>query len=250
VHTKELVSIVTPSYNSKKHIKATIASVLKQSYTQFEMIIVDDCSSDGSAEYIRSILPDERFKLITLAENSGAAQARNKAIEFAQGRYIAFLDADDRWYSDKLEKQLAFMQDNQVALSFTAYEVIDQNNTVLGQRIPPNSLSYFDILKSNQIGCLTAMYDTHALGKRYMPNIAKRQDMGLWLNILKSGVIAKGIVATPLAQYRIGGTSVSSKKLSVLSFQWQIYRDIEKLSLIQSIYYFSIYAYRGVTRKV
>lgn len=246
----ELVSIVTPSYNSKKHIDATIASVLDQSYTKFEMIIVDDCSRDGSAKYIRSILPDERFKLIELAQNSGAAQARNKAIEHAQGRYIAFLDADDRWYPDKLEKQLAFMQAHHVALSFTAYDVIDQNNVVMGQRVPPSSLSYFDILKSNQIGCLTAIYDTQVLGKMYMPNIAKRQDMGLWLKILKPGRIAKGLVDEPLAQYRVGGTSVSSKKLSVLTFQWQIYRDIEKLSLIQSMYYFTVYAYRGLTRKI
>ncbi|MHA2939791.1 glycosyltransferase family 2 protein [Vibrio sp. RC27] len=246
-----LVSIITPCFNPDNNLIQTIRSVQAQTYCNYEHIIIDDHSTKGfSSELLLIVKSDPKIRFIRRAWNAGAAVTRNRGIEEAKGRFIVFLDSDDLWYPEKLEKQIAFMLENDVALSYTAYDVIDQNNAILGQRIPPTVLSYHDILKSNRIGCLTAIYDSEKLGKVYMPNIAKRQDMGLWLKILKSGFVAKGIVDEPLAQYRTGGTSISSNKFSVLKYQWQIYRDIEKLSFLRSSYYFASHVYNGLTRKV
>lgn len=244
------VSIITPCFNSKKELLDTIRSVQDQTFRDYEHIIIDDSSDKFDMDILSLIESDPRIRFIKRSWNAGPAVTRNRGIEEAKGRFIAFLDADDIWYPEKLEKQIKFMLDNDVALSYTSYDVIDQAGTIIGKRTPPSILNYFDILKSNQIGCLTAVYDTEKLGKVYMPNIAKRQDMGLWLKILKSGVNAIGLVNEPLAQYRIGAQSVSSKKTSVLKYQWRIYREVENLSFLQSLYYFSVYVYRGLTRKV
>lgn len=249
--TSEFVSIITPCFNSGKELLETIKSVQGQKYENYEHLIVDDYSNSTLSSEIQLVISlDHKIRHIKRSWNAGPAVTRNRGIEEAKGRFIAFLDADDIWYPEKLEKQIKFMLDNDVALSYTSYDVIDQSGTIIGRRTPPPILTYFDILKSNQIGCLTAIYDTEKLGKVYMPNIAKRQDMGLWLKILKSGVNAIGLVDEPLAQYRIGAQSVSSKKTSVLKYQWRLYREVENLSFLRSLYYFSVYVYRGLTRKV
>lgn len=242
------VSIVTPLYNSVDFISDTIASVVSQTFNDWEMIIVDDCSTDNSVEVIHSFVElDSRIKLIQLSKNSGAAVARNKAIEIAQGLYIAFLDSDDLWLPDKLEKQLAFMQANNYPFTYAAYDKIDENGQVLGHVGVPNRVSYSDLLKTCSIGCLTAMYDTQYFGKVYMPNIRKRQDFGLWLELLKRTKYAYGLNET-LAQYRVRSDSISANKLSAAQYTWRLYRDVEKLNLLKSSYYFSHYAVRGLLR--
>ena len=245
---KDLVSIITPSYSSEKFISATIESVLNQTYKNWEMIIVDDCSPDNSNEIIESYMKkDSRIKLIKLEKNSGPAVARNRAIEEAKGRYIAFLDADDLWISDKLEKQIDFMQKNDLIFTYSAYKLIDENDNYLGEFIPPEIVSYYSILKTNPIGCLTAIYDTQKLGKICMPNVLKRQDYGLWLKILKKIKQTKGILE-PLAIYRLRKNSVSSNKFKAAQYQWKIYREVEKLNVLKSIYYFTHYAIKGILK--
>lgn len=244
----KLVSIITPSYNSAKFIKQTADSVLAQSYKDWEMLIVDDCSTDNSVKIINQIInQDERIKLIQLNKNSGQAIARNTAIKQATGRYIAFLDADDLWLPEKLEQQIQFMADNNLGFTYCSYNIIDEKNNSLGVFITKSQITYTTMLKTCDVGCLTAIYDTDILGKVYMDNVVKREDYGLWLKILKMSVPVKGMLEV-LATYRIHKNSVSSNKIIVSKYQWKIYRDIESLGLFRSIYYFIQYAYYGIIK--
>jgi glycosyltransferase involved in cell wall biosynthesis len=244
----KLVSIITPSYNSKKYISETINSIINQTYTNWEMIIVDDCSSDNSVELVQLFVEkDPRISLIKLTENSGVAIARNRAIEAAQGRYIAFLDSDDLWLPNKLEKQLSFMQKNNYPFSYTAYDKIDESGRVFDHIGVPDSVCYSDLLKTCSIGCLTAMYDTEYFGNVDMPLIRKRQDLGLWLKLLKETDYAYGLNET-LAQYRVRTDSISANKVNAAKFTWRLYREVESLNLIKASYYFSHYAARGLLR--
>lgn len=243
-----LVSVITPLYNCSKYLEQTIQSVLSQTFQNWEMIMVDDCSTDNSVEVIQSFVEqDSRIRLIQLSENSGAAVARNTAIEAAQGRYIAFLDSDDLWLPHKLETQLQFMQDKDIAFSYSAYEKADEQGQSLGLIGVPEKVNYDQLLKCCVIGCLTAIYDTHKLGKVYMPLIRKRQDFGLWLRLLRKVDYAYGI-QQPLAQYRVRSGSISSKKSNAAAYTWRLYREVEQLNLLKASYYFSHYAVRGVLR--
>lgn len=242
------VSIITPLHNAEAFVAETISSVLAQSYQDWELIIVDDVSGDQSVDIVERFLEqDARIKLIRLTENSGAAVARNTGIEAARGRYIAFLDSDDLWLPEKLSTQLAFMQTHGHAFSFSAYERIDEHGKSLGEVGVPEKVNYRQMLKTSVIGCLTAMYDTHFFGKVYMPLIRKRQDYGLWLKLLRQVDFAYGI-QQPLARYRIRRNSISSNKLNTATYNWRLYREVEKLSLFASCYYFSQYAIRGILR--
>lgn len=245
---KEMVSIITPSYKSKRFISQTIDSVLAQTYENWEMIIVDDCSPDDSNELIEKyVKKDSRIKLIKLEKNNGPAVARNKAIEEAKGRYIAFLDADDLWKPAKLERQIDFMTKNNLSFTYSSYDLIDEDGTDLGTFTTKDKISYKSMLRTCSVGCLTAIYDTKKLGKVYMPLIKKRQDYGLWLKILKNIDSTKGMRES-LATYRILENSVSSNKVKAAQYQWKIYREIEKLNIFKSIYYFVQYAYYGVVK--
>ena len=246
---KELVSIITPCHNSEKFIKKTIESVLSQTYENWEMIIVDDVSSDKSYEIAKEYAnKDKRINAIRLKQNSGPAVARNKAIEMAKGRYIAFLDSDDLWKREKLQKQINFMKENDYAFTYSAYELIDENDNLLDKIfIPPKKISYKDMLKTCSIGCLTAMYDTKQLGKVYMPLIKKGQDYATWLKILKMTDYAYGLQES-LAIYRIRAGSVSRNKFRAINFQWKIYREVEKLGIVESLYYLMNYIYYGLKK--
>jgi len=239
---KDLVSIITPSFNSAKFIKECIDSVLSQTYKNWEMIIVDDVSSDNSNEIIEEyIKKDNRIRLIKLEKNSGPAVTRNRAIKEAQGRYIAFLDADDIWMSQKLEKQLQFMKDNNITFSYTEYVKINDDSKVISEVIErPKKVNYKKMLNSNYIPCLTAIYDTQILGKVYMPNILKRQDYGLWLKILKKVDYAYALNES-LAKYRIHSSSISSNKIVAAIYVWKLFREVERLNIFQATYYFINY---------
>lgn len=218
----------------------TIESVLSQTYKNWEMLIVDDASPDNSNEIIaRFMQSDNRIKLFKLEINSGPAIARNKAIGEAKGRYIAFLDADDVWFPEKLEKQIDFMKEKKLFFTYSSYLVIDEEDKFIGKRIALESITYNNMLCSNKIGCLTAIYDSFQLGKIYMPNILKRQDYGLWLKILKKTGPIQGIL-DPLAIYRIRKNSVSSNKLTLIKYHYLLFRQHEKLPMVQSLYYLSI----------
>lgn len=242
------VTIIMPSYNSEKFIIESVESVLAQTYSNWELIIVDDCSPDDSNKIITKYVDSDcRIKLIKLQKNSGPAVARNMAIEAASGRYIAFLDSDDVWLPNKLETQINFMRENNLAFTYSSYGLVGEDNEDLGLFITKDKISYFDILKTCSVGCLTAIYDTEKIGKQYMPLILKRQDYGLWLKILKLIGETRGILE-PLAIYRIRKNSVSSNKVKAAKYQWKIYREIEKLSFLKSLYYFAFYTYNGVTK--
>ncbi|BDA01582.1 glycosyltransferase family 2 protein [Vibrio cholerae] len=241
-----LVSIITPSYNCAKTVHKTIQSVQAQTYPHWEMIIVDDCSTDNSVEILNGYAKqDPRIRVIARKWNAGPAIARNVAIEESKGRFIAFLDSDDSWHPTKLEKQIQFMLDNNVSLSYTSYDKYDSEGKFLGAFIPPSKLSYQDLLKSNSIGCLTAIYDSSLIGKVYMPNIAKRQDMGLWLRILKKVDYAYGMPDILADYLAVQANSVSSNKLNAAKYQWRLYREVEKLDFITSTQCFIQYAFRG-----
>ena len=247
----DLVSVITPSYNSKRFIGETIASVQLQSYTNWEMIIVDDCSTDGSAPYIESlIMHEKRIKLIVLTENMGAAMARNRALEAAKGRYIAFLDSDDRWHPDKLERQLVFMQKNRYAFTFTAYTPISEEGNITYPTIHvPNEIDYNGYCKNTIIGCLTVIIDRDRTGDFRMKNIRSSHDMALWLEIMKRGYHAYGL-DEDLAQYRLVASSNTAQKFKAAKEVWQVYRKIEKLSLLKSGYFFMHYIYNALKKRV
>lgn len=232
-----LVSIITPCYNSEKFIAETIKSVQNQTYQNWEMLITDDGSTDTSVEIIKDFIKkDDRIKLYQI-QNSGAAVARNHSIKNAKGTFIAFLDSDDIWLPTKLEKQLNFMQTHQYAFTFTSYQRMDEEGVLLKKEVKcQHKLSYKNMLSSNKIGCLTAVYNQEMLGKIYMPLIRKRQDYGLWLKILKLTDFAYGLEEV-LATYRLRNFSMSAKKTEMIKWNWKLYREVEKKSLLSAAYW-------------
>ncbi len=243
------VTVITAVYNSEKYLSESMLSVVNQTFTDWELILVDDCSSDSSISIIKDFVKnDSRIKLIQLTENSGAAVARNVAILAAQGRYIAFLDSDDLWKPNKLEKQLLFMELNKAEFSYTAYEKITEYGEKMERIGVPCKLSYSDLLKTCSIGCLTVIYDTQSLGKVTMPLIRKRQDFALWLKLLKKVDFAYGL-NEPLASYREHSESISANKFSAALYTWRLYREVENLSILKAGYCFGHYMIRGVLRR-
>lgn len=232
------VSVITPTYNAAKYIEETYHSLKSQSFTDWEWVITDDGSGDETPAILRELAKtDSRLRLEIGKGNTGPAVARNRSIERASGRYIAFLDADDQWLPRKLEKQILFMADNEYAFTHTWYRSIDEAGNTRGSVIKaPDKLSYADMLKSNQVGCLTAIYDAQVLGKIKMPLLRKRQDYGLWLALLKK---TSHVYCLPenLALYRTGMNSISSNKVELLKYNWALFRDIEKFSFPKAAYY-------------
>lgn len=249
-----LVSIITPSYNCAAFIGETIESIISQTYKNWELLITDDCSTDNSLEVIsRYCASDPRVKLLRLEKNSGAGIARNNSIKAAKGRYIAFCDSDDRWYYNKLEEQLKFMDDENCALSYTSYDVCDETGELSGYVECLKNLSKDKILRDNGIGCLTAIYDTEMVGKNYMPSMRKRQDWCLWINIINKIGEARGL-QKPLALYRDRAASISSNKMEMLKYNYEVYHTfLKKSSLISwCILMFSFmpyYIYKKIKQK-
>lgn len=241
-----LISIITPLYNSEEFILETIESVRSQSYSSWEHLIIDDCSSDRSLSLVKDIASkDPRIRIIENVSNLGPAISRNKGIKAASGQYLTFIDSDDVWHPDFLKKSLAFSQENDYQFVFSSYQRCDVDlKPILKDFIVPSKVDYRAILKSNPISCLTAFMKISDIGKYYMPDIEKRQDFGLWLAILKDVRYAYGNKEV-LAQYRMRKDSVSRNKFDALKFQWKVYREIEKLNLIQSLYYIMNWGLRG-----
>ncbi len=241
-----LVSIITPAYNSAKFIAETIQSVQNQTHENWEMIVVDDGSSDETVAIVQAFIDkDKRIQCYKLAQNSGPAVARNFAIEKAKGAFMTFIDADDIWFPNFIENSIKTIEKTGVSFVFSSYKRSNENlEFVYSDFIVPQKVSYTDILKSNSISCLTAFVDIKTLGKKYMPLIRKRQDMGLWLNYLKVIPFAYGIQETQ-AIYRIRENSLSRKKSDLIYYQWQFYRAVEQLNIFQSLYYMAHWMYRG-----
>lgn len=250
LRTKDLglVSVVMPNYNGKDYIRQAISSVLSQTYSNWELLIVDDCSTDASADIVGEF-DDARIKLIRNQKNSGAAVSRNRAIELCSGKWIAFLDSDDTWEPDKLERHLTFMDEGEHAFSFTSYAVVNSDDELVAEFAPKRDFyDYKTILKHCYIGCSTVIYNQEMLGKVNMPtNAPKREDFACWLHILKSGVNAACLHET-LTTYRVHARSVSSNKLKMIKYQWAVYRRVEGLSVVKSLYYMAHWAILGVLK--
>lgn len=246
-----LVSIITPTYNASRFIEETIKSVINQTYSEWEMIIIDDCSSDNTIELVsKYCLLDNRIKLYQLETNSGAAIARNLGIRNSKGRFIAFLDSDDLWDLNKLEKQLSFMQENKFGFSFTGYRVISESGVYLNKDVKvPDKINYNDLLGNTIIGCLTVIIDKNIIGEFQMPLLRAGQDTATWLSILKKGHIAYGYNEV-LASYRKVNGSISNNKLKALKRTWYIYRNVENISLWKSIFYFIGYTYNAIKKRI
>lgn len=248
----DLVSIIMPCFNSGRFIEESIISVLNQTYLNWELIIIDDCSTDNGEKIIKKYVDlDNRIKLIRLKVNSGHPSVpRNYGIKEARGKFIAFLDSDDTWYPEKLMKQITFMHENNVTFSYSAYEWIAENGERLNRTIlPSDSLNYSKLLKSCQIGCLTAIYDIEKLGKLFFRPDLDKEDYAYWLDIIKKSKVAY-ITPQILASYRIRKRSLSSNKWRMSVGVWNIYYKVEKLGLIKSVFYFTNFVFFWVKRRV
>lgn len=241
------MSIITPAYNAEKTIENCINSVLNQTYTNWELIIIDDCSTDNTVAVVdRFLHMDKRIIFIKNNKNIGSGETRNKGIRMGKGRYIAFLDSDDIWFPQKLEIQLEFMRRNNLFFTYSSYYVKSNNNLFLFE--VPQHIRFEDLLKTCWIGCLTVVYDKEMIGKYFMPTIKKAQDYVTWLNILKDHGAVSGI-KMPLAQYNIHRRSNSYNKIRAIKYQWHVYRKYEGLSVFSSIYYIFFYSYFGLRKK-
>lgn len=242
-------SIIMPAYNSARFIGDSIRSVLAQTYTDWELLIVDDCSKDNTAEIVKSF-QDPRIHYQRNAHNMGAAETRNQALKTAKGRCIAFLDSDDLWEPEKLEKQIAFMEKNGYAFTFSDYRIIQENGTQTGKILHmPASLSYHQYLRNTAIGCLTVIIDRSKTGEFLMPNIQSSHDMALWLLIMKRGFQAYAI-SECLASYRLVSTSNTAKKYKAAQDVWRVYRNVEHLSVCYSAFCFCGYAIHAVLKRL
>ncbi|MBQ6532968.1 MAG: glycosyltransferase family 2 protein [Solobacterium sp.] len=251
-----LISIITPVYNAESYIETAFSAVLQQTWQNWEWILVDDCSGDQSAEIIRRRIADhpgyaERIRLIALPENGGAANARNTGVKAADGRYIAFLDADDMWQPDKLAEQLRFMQEKNAAFSYHSYEFGKEDGTPTGRVVRAvEELTYDMALTRTIIFTSTVMFDMEKMSREeiMMPHCPS-EDTALWWQLLRNGYTAYGLDKN-LAVYRRPAKSLSSNKLVALERIWYLYREREHLSLIRSVFCFIGWAYRATARRL
>jgi teichuronic acid biosynthesis glycosyltransferase TuaG len=229
-----MVSIIIPVYNCEQFLETCIDSVLKQTFKEWEIILIDDCSSDNSKAIIKRYAAlDSRIKFHFFDINVGAGIARNKGIELSEKRFIAFLDSDDYWHNDKLRLQLDFMIKNDISFSYTRYFELDKNNHPSKIILSPKSITSSQLKLNNYIKTLTVIYDTKVCGKIYMPEYRKRQDWGLWFNILKKTNKAY-CLTKPLAYYRTSNDSLSKNKFLLLNENYNFYRGFFNKSIISS----------------
>lgn len=241
-----LVSVIIPVYNSELFLEDTLMSVLNQTYSNIEIICVDDKSTDGSSEIINRLSNKyEMIKVIYLEKNSGVSVARNIGIKNARGRYIAFLDSDDQWLTDKTEKQIDFMQKNNYAFTFTSYRFMDENGNLLNNRVKAQKdVTYNQMLIHNRIPCLTVVIDRYRIDEIVMPKI-RHEDYATWLSIMKKGIDAHGL-DIELALYRSRGNSLSGNKLKAAGWTWNILRNVENVNIIKACIYFTMYAFFNI----
>ena len=246
----DLISIVMPAYNSGRFLKEAVESVREQTYQNWELIIVDDCSNDGTGhEAMTWSLLDPRIKALHTAQNAGSSAARNLGVSNCQGRYLAFLDADDIWLPEKLQKQVAFMRAKNVDFSFTSYRKLGAEGQ--GGKIAASAtVSWRDMLKSNRIGCSTVMLDLRALpGVRFPTDLGRQEDYALWLALLRPGGVAYGLDEV-LVLYRVHPDSKSARKLPSVMAQWLVYRKIERMPVWLAGWYLGHYAVRGLLKSL
>lgn len=246
-----LVSIIMPAYNSQKTILESISSVLAQSYQEWELIICDDASQDNTKHRVACYLQEQNVPRVKLIDNhnpKGAAGARNSAIEAAKGQYIAFLDADDLWLSDKLLKQVSFMKKSKCAFSYGDYLIFDKNTELpSGEFITPNSIDFPRLCKTCDIGCLTVMLDRHQIDDVMMEYIEK-EDYATWVRILKNNALIAEKYSGILALYRLSQSSLSANKKKEIKKQYNVLRKVAKLSVVKSVISVTFYILKGIQK--
>lgn len=246
--TGHMVSVVMPAYNCDTLIPEAIASVQVQTYGHWNLIVVDDCSSDATGRVAREWMErDPRVKVFRTPANGGTSVARNLGLAHCSGRYVAFLDADDVWMPEKLERQLRFMARHGAGFSFTAYEKFGSGRSG-GVIAAPPSVSWREMLAGNRIGCSTVMIDVQVFPRlRFPTGLGRQEDYALWLSLLRQGGLAYGL-DEPLARYRVHEASKSARKLPSITAQWTVYRDFEKLSPLHAAWCLANYAIRGAIK--
>ncbi|HCC00880.1 MAG TPA: glycosyl transferase [Ruminococcaceae bacterium] len=246
----ELVSVIMPVYNKERYLEDAVHSVLTQTYPNWELILVDDCSTDRSPLMIEAYRQkDERVRAYCMPQNGGAALARNRALEMAKGRYVAFLDADDLWKPQKLEKQLLKMHQNNWEFTFTAIEMIDAEGELRrSKRQVKDTVNYRFLLSNTIIACSSVIIDRSIVGDFRMPSVRKGQDFATWLSLLRDGRFLAHGIDEVLLQYRIAPGAISSNKAAALARTWRIYREQEHLSLLPACWHFSWYVFHAVKK--
>lgn len=246
----DLVSVIVPVYNAEKFIRETVNTVLQQSYENWELILVDDCSCDNSVNIIKGYV-SHKIKLIESKQNSGPAITRNIGINSSKGRFIAFLDADDLWAKDKLQKQINFMVKNNYSFTFTGYEYASEDGVGIGKTVKvPKFLDYNRALKNTTIFTSTVILDKSKLPEELINMLnVKSEDTATWWKILKSDNIAYGLNEY-LSIYRRSAKTLSSNKLVAIKRTWNLYRKIEGLSIVESTYNFIFYLSNAIRRRI
>lgn len=242
---EELVSIVMPTYNCAAFIEESIKSVLAQEHKNWELLIVDDCSTDNTQAVLAPYLSQyPNIHYTCLDKNSGAAVARSEALKQAKGDWVAFLDSDDLWTPNKLSLQIDFMKKNNVSFSATGYELMNEDgSSKRAVLIPPEKTNYDKMLRlSCPVGNLTVMYDRRVIGDQQVPSIKKRNDFALWLQTLHKTDACYGMPDV-LGKYRVRPQSISRNKLKLLSYHWHLYHHIEKLGIFRSAWYLLCWAF-------
>ena len=245
-----LVSVIMPAYNSEKYIKAAIESALSQSFEKLEIIVSDDASIDQTVKIAEQLSGDGRIKIIKNANNGGVAAARNKAIEKSRGRYIAFLDSDDMWKKNKLEIQLAHMKSTDCGLCYSSYGYVDSNGKSYNSKNAriKASADYKSLLKDNFIGMLTVVVDRQKTGEISFSQ-QRHEDLILWLELTKKGVSMSGIDQS-LALYRVSNQSLSGNKAKAALWRWRLYKNSQKLNLLQSLWYMGFYTINSILKRI
>ncbi|WP_424943407.1 glycosyltransferase family 2 protein [Aliiroseovarius crassostreae] len=232
------VSVIIPTYNAARYLERTVSSVQSQCFEDWELILADDASSDGTMDLARQLAAkDDRIRVLDTKTNGGAARARNRALKAARGRYMAFLDADDCWRPEKLTRQVAFMQSTNAPLSYTEFVRHFDDGSARQVRLP-EKVDRKTLLRGNLIACSTAMYDREALGLVEMPDVRMRQDFGLWLRILERVPLAHGL-CEPLTDYTVRSDSLSANKVKAISATWRLFHQVEGFGVVKSTWLLS-----------
>ena len=247
---EELVSIIMPSYNTANYIVESIKSVLAQTYTNWELIIVDDCSTDNTDEIVQPFLSDERIKYFKNEKNSGAPVSRNKALREAKGQWVAFLDSDDLWFPEKLERQIAFMNNNANDFSYTRYIEIDENSSPNGKSITgPKRITKHGMYNYCWMGCLTVIYNAEKVGLIQVKDIKKNNDYAMWLQVCKK--VDCYLLDETLAMYRRRRNSISNHGyMKLIKWHYKLYREVEGKNPIISVWLTVRNLFFGVIKKI
>jgi teichuronic acid biosynthesis glycosyltransferase TuaG len=242
------VSVITPAFNSARTISRCLGSVQGQTFSDWEQIVIDDCSRDETVEIVRrQVADDPRVRLVTLSENSGAGPARNAGVGIARGRFVAFLDADDEWYPDKLERVIAFMKREGVSFAYHDYDIVGSGGDIRATTCAPAQMTYEELLGNTAIGCLTVVIDAQSVRVPPMPAIPLRQPLVAWLAILKDGTVARKADGV-CAAYHLSKGSISSNKAKALAWTWRVYRRFEGFSRLQSMRFLMRYVYNSAVK--